>query len=457
MKFAFKILMILSLSVLISCSSANKKKPQITEENFLTLADVTGKTRLKEDSPDVRVINVKAKAFIKRSNIRAARQKAVENASKIAVAVMVRELMSAEQYNRRYEEIERYLSKNLDKYIVDQHVNNQKKIYLDRFYGISASFKINRQQVLVALQKDLKIIDASGSSLVTVITSKKELDLSSIGFKFSDLENALMNQIQTDLNQRGLKAIDFRNAVASMQNDPKLKKAFGKISKRQFMAMVSGSSAENAKLDEQVENAEEFYATGLSILKQIAKVVVEVNIMSVSKTGSSMVLNLNVTAKNISIGSGGAFANSIIQTARRAGPNTDDSAMLTMLIKDAYGDMSKEFIPQIIKEMSTIDVGGKKLVSYELLLKGFSSKENRSLRRAFEKSQNDSFRYIDYDNTFIKANPSMTRVFVRYAGKTSKLADEIMGIIEDRGFSSEEPIVSPGLTDLVFEKSPDEE
>ena len=107
--------------------------------------------------------------------------------------------------------------------------------------------------------------------------------------------------------------------------------------------------------------------------------------------------------------------------------------------------------------MSTIDVSGKKLVSYELLLKGFSSKENRSLRRAFEKSQNDSFRYIDYDNTFIKANPSMTRVFVRYAGKTSKLADEIMGIIEDRGFSSEEPIVSPGLTDLVFEKSPDEE
>lgn len=457
MKNIINILLILTLSILVSCSSSDKPKPQITEENFLTLADVTGKTSLREDSPDVRVINVKAKAFIKRSNIRAARQKAVENASKIAVATMVRELMSAEQYNRRYEEIERYLSKNIDKYIVDRNVNNQKKIYLDRFYGISASFKVNRQAVLVALQKDLKFIDASRSSLVTVITSKKGLDLSSIGFKFSDIENALMNQIQTDLNQRGLKAIDFRNAVASMQNDPKLKKAFAKISKRQFMAMVSGSSAEDAKLDEQIENAEDFYATGLSILKQIAKVVVEVNIMSVSKTGSSMVLNLNVTAKNISVGSGGAFANSIIQTARRAGPNTDDSAMLTMLIKDAYGDMDKEFIPQIIKEMSTIDVGGNKLISYELVLKGFSSKENRSLRRALAKAQNDGFRYIDYDNTFIKANPSMTRVFVRYDGKTSKLADEIMEIIENRGLNSEEPLVSPGLTDLVFEKSPNED
>ena len=440
------------LLVLTSCSSGKKQEPIITQENFLTLADVTGRTNLKEDSPDVRVINVKAKALIKKNNIRAAKQKAVDNAAKIAVEEMIRELMPAELYNRRYEEIERYFSKNIHKYIVEYRIGKERKIYLGRFYGIAASFKISRQKVLVALQKDLRIIDASQSSLVTVITSKKGLDLASIGITFSDVENALMNQIQTHLNQRGLKAIDFRNAVASMQSDPKMKQAFSKISKTQFMAMIAGSSAEDALLDEQVEKSEAFYATGLSILKQMAKVVVEINILSVSKTGNSMVLNMNITAKNISVASGGAFANTIIQTARRAGSESDDSAMVTALIKDAYKDMDREFIPQIIKEMSTIDVGGKKLIQYELVMKGFNSKEFRKIRSAIEKAQNDHLRYLDYDNSLKRANPSINRVFVRYSGKSSKLGDTVMEILDSRGISADEPTVAPGLRDLVFEK-----
>ena len=92
----------------------------------------------------------------------------------------------------------------------------------------------------------------------------------------------MMNQIQTDLNQRGLRAMDFRNAVTSMQTDEKVKKKFAKISKEQFMAIVSGSPADKALLAPQVQDAEQFYSTGLSLLKQMAKVVVEVNIMSVS-------------------------------------------------------------------------------------------------------------------------------------------------------------------------------
>ena len=73
--------------------------------------------------------------------------------------------------------------------------------------GIDSAVKVNRQQVLVALQKDLKLINTSSNTLVTVITSKKDLDLSASGFTFSDIEDAMMNQIQTDLNQRGLRAI----------------------------------------------------------------------------------------------------------------------------------------------------------------------------------------------------------------------------------------------------------
>ncbi|MFH2131085.1 MAG: hypothetical protein ABIK68_11995, partial [bacterium] len=275
---------------------------------------------------------------------------------------------------------------------------------------------------------------------------------SSIGFRFSDIEDSLMNQIQTDLNQRGLKALDYRNAVASMQSDSKMKDALSKLSKQQFMAMVAGSKAGDTILDKQLQDAEAFYSTGLTMLKQIAKIVVEVNIMSVSKTGDSMVLNLNVTAKNISVGSGGAFANTIVQVARRAGPNTDDSAMLTGLIKDAYEDMNRSFIPQIIKEMSSIDVGGDKLVRYELVMKGYTSSDFRTIRKLIENAQTDGFRFINFDNTLKDAKPSINQVFVRYAGKTSRLSDTVLDLLDGSKLSASEPIIAPGLTDLVFEK-----
>ena len=451
MKTGNRIFAIIISSLLISCSFSSKPKP-ITEANFLTLADVTGRTTLRENSPDVRVIGVKSKAFIKRNNIRAAKQKALEGAALIAVETMIRELMSAEDYNRQYEEIGRYFSKNIEKYIIDREVNGEKEIYMGKFYGISATFKVSRQKVLVALQKDLRIVDASGSTLVTVITSRKDLDLSAIGFRFSDIEDALMNQIQTDLNQRGRKELDFRNSIASLQSDPKMKAEVAKISRQHFMAMVAGSKAGDTMLDRQLQDAEAFYASGLSILKKLAKVVVEVNIMSVSKTGNSMVLSLNITAKNISVGSGGAFANTIVQVARQAGPNTDDSAMLTALIKDAYEDMNRSFIPQVIKEMSTIDVSGDKLAFYELVMRGYSGRDFRKIRRMIENAQTDNFRFIDFDNTLKDAQPSMNRLFVRYAGKSSKLADIMLDLLESGKLPADEPIIAPGLTDLVFKK-----
>ncbi len=261
MKIRNIVLMMVVLSMLIACGKSKPKPPQITEEDFLTLADVGGRTTLKEDSPDVRVINVKAKAMIKKHNLREAKKKAMTNAAKMAVDSMVRELMTTENYNKKYAEIERYFSKNIDKYILDRQAAGERKIYMDKYYGVYASFKISRQKVLVALQKDLKFIDASGSTLITVITSKKDLDLSGAGYRFSDVENMLMNQIQTDLNQRGLRAMDFRNAISSMQIDERKKRAFAKISKEQFMAAISGSKPGAAAFNSQVKAAEELYAT----------------------------------------------------------------------------------------------------------------------------------------------------------------------------------------------------
>jgi len=443
---------ILGLALLFSGCAAKKAEPK--PENFLTLADLSGRVNLKEDSPGVRVIRIKAKAFIKRNDIRAAKAKAMEIAGAQAVDEMVRELLADEDYNNKFADIEQYLSKNIQKYIVSSEVNDEKKIFGGRYYGIDSAHKVDRQKVLVALQKDLKLINNSASSLVVVITSKKDIDLSASGFTFKDIEESMMNQIQTDLNQRGLRAMDFRNAVTSAQTDEKLKEQFGKISKEQFMAIVSGSPADKALLNTQIQNAEEFYTTGLSLLQQLAKVVIEVNIFAVSgNIKGDIALSLNVTAKNISTGRGGAFANSVINVARRGGPSVITSSMITGLVKDSYADMQKEFVPQVIKEMSTISVGGNPLKPYELVLKDFKSKEARSLRTKLKQVESDDFRYISFDNSV----PTIVTIIVRHAGKSEDLGDKIMEIFDSKGINTKEPIVAPDLTDLVFVRIPDEE
>ena len=443
---------ILGLALLFSGCAAKKAEPK--PENFLTLADLSGRVNLKEDSPGVRVIRIKAKAFIKRNDIRAAKAKAMEIAGAQAVDEMVRELLADEDYNNKFADIEQYLSKNIQKYIVKSEVNDEKKIFGGGYYGIDSAHKVDRQKVLVALQKDLKLINNSASSLVVVITSKKDIDLSASGFTFKDIEESMMNQIQTDLNQRGLRAMDFRNAVTSAQTDEKLKEQFGKISKEQFMAIVSGSPADKALLNTQIQNAEEFYTTGISLLRQLAKVVIEVNIFAVSgNIKGDIALSLNVTAKNISTGRGGAFANSVINVARRGGPSVITSSMITGLVKDSYADMQKEFVPQVIKEMSTISVGGNPLKPYELVLKDFKSKEARSLRTKLKQVESDDFRYISFDNSV----PTIVTIIVRHAGKSEDLGDKIMEIFDSKGINTKEPIVAPDLTDLVFVRIPDEE
>ena len=85
---------ILGLALFLSGCAA--KKMELKPENFLTLADLSGRVNLKEDSPGVRVIRIKAKAFIKRNDIRAAKAKAMEIAGAKAVDEMVRELLADE-------------------------------------------------------------------------------------------------------------------------------------------------------------------------------------------------------------------------------------------------------------------------------------------------------------------------------------------------------------------------
>ncbi|MEK9700888.1 MAG: hypothetical protein ACO4B0_08180 [bacterium] len=444
------IALLLLTVALVACSKSKPEPPP--PEEFLTLADVSGRPTLVEDSPDVRVIQVKTKSFIKQNDLRAAKTKAVELATVVAVDEMVRELLPSSTYNENYEKIEDYLSRNINNYVDDQEVVGERRIFMGQYYGISAAFKVNRQKVLVALQKDLKLINTSQNALVAIITNRKNIDLSSAGFTFTDLEEAFLNQIQTDMNQRGLQMMDYRNAITSMQNNEDAVREIATISKDQFMALLSDSNSDGNLLAEQIQLSDEFYESGLNVLRQLAKVVIEVNIFAVSgNVQGDLALSLNVTAKNIASDRGGAFANTVINVSRRAGPNSVQSAMIAGLVQDAYQEMQQEFVPQVLKEMSTISIDRDALVAYDLVFRGFDKNDGGRLRRMIQDKEDKSFRYLSFDNSV----PSIISIRVRHAGRLEDLADRVMRMMDTNSFKVEEPIIAPDIRDLVFLRNND--
>lgn len=444
------IALLLLTVALVACSKSKPEPPP--PEEFLTLADVSGRPTLAEDSPDVRVIQVKTKSFIKQNDLRAAKTKAVELATVVAVDEMVRELLPSSTYNENYEKIEDYLSRNINNYVDDQEVVGERRIFMGQYYGISAAFKVNRQKVLVALQKDLKLINTSQNALVAIITNRKNIDLSSAGFTFTDLEEAFLNQIQTDMNQRGLQMMDYRNAIISMQNNEDAVREIATISKDQFMALLSDSNSDGNLLAEQIQLSDEFYESGLNVLRQLAKVVIEVNIFAVSgNVQGDLALSLNVTAKNIASDRGGAFANTVINVSRRAGPNSVQSAMIAGLVQDAYQEMQQEFVPQVLKEMSTISIDRDALVAYDLVFRGFDKNDGGRLRRMIQDKEDKNFRYLSFDNSV----PSIISIRVRHAGRLEDLADRVMRMMDTNSFKVEEPIIAPDIRDLVFLRNND--
>src|SRR6056300_510640 len=444
------IALLLLTVALVACSKSKPEPPP--PEEFFTLADVSGRPTLVEDSPDVRVIQVKTNSFIKQNDLRAAKTKAVELATVVAVDEMVRELLPSSTYNENYEKIEDYLSRNINNYVDDQEVVGERRIFMGQYYGISAAFKVNRQKVLVALQKDLKLINTSQNALVAIITNRKNIDLSSAGFTFTDLEEAFLNQIQTDMNQRGLQMMDYRNAITSMQNNEDAVREIATISKDQFMALLSDSNSDGNLLAEQIQLSDEFYESGLNVLRQLAKVVIEVNIFAVSgNVQGDLALSLNVTAKNIASDRGGAFANTVINVSRRAGPNSVQSAMIAGLVQDAYQEMQQEFVPQVLKEMSTISIDRDALVAYDLVFRGFDKNDGVRLRRMVQDKEDKSFRYLSFDNSV----PSIISIRVRHAGRLEDLADRVMRMMDTNSFKVEEPIIAPDIRDLVFLRNND--
>ena len=121
------IVLLLLTVALVACSKSKPEPPPPAE--FLTLADVSGRPTLVEDSPDVRVI-VETKSFIKQNDLRTAKTKAVELAAVAAADEIVRELLPSSTYNENYEKIEDYLSRNINNYVDEQEIVGEHRIFM---------------------------------------------------------------------------------------------------------------------------------------------------------------------------------------------------------------------------------------------------------------------------------------------------------------------------------------
>jgi hypothetical protein len=246
--------------------------------------------------------------------------------------------------------------------------------------------------------------------------------------------------------------MDYRNAITSMQNNEDAVREIATISKDQFMALLSDSNSDGNLLAEQIQLSDEFYESGINVLRQLAKVVIEVNIFAVSgNVQGDLALSLNVTAKNIASDRGGAFANTVINVSRRAGPNSVQSAMIAGLVQDAYQEMQQEFVPQVLKEMSTISIDRDALVAYDLVFRGFDKNDGGRLRRMIQDKEDKSFHYLSFDNSV----PSIISIRVRHAGRLEDLADRVMRMMDTNSFKVEEPIIAPDIRDLVFLRNND--
>ena len=133
------IVLLLLTVALVACSKSKLGPPP--PEEFLTLADVSSRPTLVEDSPDVRVM-VETKSFIKQNDLRTAKTKAVGLATVADDDEMVRELLPSSTYNENYEKIEDYLSRNINNYVDEQEVVGEHRIFMGQYYGISAAFKL---------------------------------------------------------------------------------------------------------------------------------------------------------------------------------------------------------------------------------------------------------------------------------------------------------------------------
>ena len=133
------IVLLLLTVALVACSKSKPGPPP--PEEFLTLADVSSRPTLVEDSPDVRVM-VETKSFIKQNDLRTAKTKAVKLAAVAADDEIVRELLPSSTYNEDYEKIEDYLSRNINNYVDEQEVVGERRIFMVQYYGISAAFEL---------------------------------------------------------------------------------------------------------------------------------------------------------------------------------------------------------------------------------------------------------------------------------------------------------------------------
>lgn len=447
------LIFVLTFSVACSTKSKKKKKkkrPAVVQvdEQFVTLADVPANLRgpVSEDlrnKPNQRIVTLRVKAAIRNNDHNGARERAQAQGRVIAVDQVVRDVLTAKVYNKNYKVIERFIGNRSHNFVVDQMYLGGRPIYKDAYYGIFIQYVVDRNKVLQALEKDLKLVNNAmlGRSVLVEVVSRKDIDFSRFGsdteFDYDDFIQVTKDKIGTQFFKSGLEVKDLGVALNE--------KAYSETDKKAFWNYLQGRKPGDGA-SPTAQKAREYRELGTELLKTLSNVSIEFNVLSFTYNANKEgILQVNLTARRIDQPGGTPISTGLFKAARI--DVNDPNAMIGALIEDIFEEMNRSFIPDVRNELSSLELDEGELVRYELILRGFDRQTNDKIRRTMKnRAIPGTLEMGNFENVV----PGLAKLAVRWNGEILDLNDLIMDTLE-KEYKIEYPSVSENAYDLVLQ------
>jgi len=426
------LILLISSLTLLACSSSHQG---------LGLAGWEEGELLRENKTNDRAYVQRAQAPILRENQAKAKSNATKRARLLAIDRAAREFLSRDAYNRNHDKIWQAIRRRPNLYV--KQTKNYRSGPLDenRLYGISAGYLIDRTAIAQLLQKQLKILNQSHSSILVLVETPGTQDLKALGYRVADLEAGLVSGLSAQLHGAGFQVMDYQNLLVSLKQNPAIGNAANKLSPQDYFELASQTSgAASGPL----------YTKALPHLKGLAKVVVKLNLEQLSYSNNQLHISMSATAVNIATVSGGSIAQSRFRVLRHGGAKAEPSAMIAASISDLLVEMNQAFLPKIYKEFNVVNQAPGKLLPYRLTLMGFDKEEVGRMIKALKGAEDKDFRYIGQSLLGLREEYPIVEIDLRYGGRPAQLSDRVTKIADTADLSAMPPLVDEGLLDLVL-------
>ncbi len=424
----------LLLFFLAACSGSSRS---------LGLAGFEPGDLLPEYNAGQRAYNARAQAPVINNDLAQAERVAAKRARRLALDQAARELLSPEAYNKNFKKIWTRLSRRPGNLILQEKTLRKEGILDNQYAAVSTAFVINRGKLIQVLQKELKVLDQSHSSIIVLVESPEGQNLDALGYKMTDLETGLLQGLSAKLYAQGFSVMDYQNLLSHLSANPAIGKQARRLTAGQYFELASKPGSASGKQ----------YAQALAVLQGLAKVIIKLNIEQVGYQNQQLHMALSLTAVNISTLKGGAMIHTRVRSARYGGSTAQPGAMIAASIDDLLNRAGEDFIPQITKEFNIIDQSPGKLLPYQVTLSGYDESEVQQLIQAMRDAEGEDFRLQGENPKAFSSDPPKALINLRVAARPAVLSQKLFAITQKAGVKGVPPLIEEGLLDLILEEN----